>query len=167
VATHHLAQLNVARLQAPLDSPELADFVALLDPINALADTAAGFVWRLQTEDGNATAVRMLDDDSLIVNLSVWTSLEALASFAYDSRHRDVMRRRREWFSRMTEPYIVLWWVEAGHVPAVAEAEERLLRLRRHGPSALAFTFKTPYPAPGDPSLPAAEAARLRDCPAG
>jgi heme-degrading monooxygenase HmoA len=154
VGIYYLAQMNIGRLRAPVDSPEVAEFVALLDPINALADTAPGFVWRLQTEDGNATAVRILDDDTLIVNMSVWESLDALAAFVYESHHRDVMRRRREWFNRMAESYLVLWWVEAGHIPAVAEAEERLLHLRRHGPTARAFTFKALYPAPDGTGAP-------------
>jgi hypothetical protein len=109
--------------------------------------------------------VRVLDDDTLIVNMSVWGSLETLAAFAYESRHRDVMRRRREWFTRMAEAYLVLWWVEAGHIPTVAEAEERLLHLRRLGPTSHAFTFRSPYPAPGGGPLPRRRAADLWDCP--
>ena len=135
-ARYHLAQVNVARPRAPLDSPTLAGFMAQLDPINALADTAPGFVWRLQTEDGNATAIRVLGDENLMINLSVWESLEALGAFVYDSRHRDVMRRRREWFVPLGEVYQALWWVPAGHVPTVGEAEARLLHLRSRGPTA-------------------------------
>ena len=143
----HLAQLNIARLRAPLDSPELADFVAALDPVNALADAAPGFVWRLQTDDGDATSIRAFDDDMLIVNMSVWESLDALRAYVYGSEHRAVMARRRQWFERMAEAYVVLWWVPAGHVPTVEEAKERLEALRREGPTADAFTFKTPWPA--------------------
>ena len=102
----HLAQVNVARLSAPLDSPQLADFVAALEPINALGDASPGFVWRLQTDDGDATAVPVLDDDSLLVNLTVWDSIDALAEFAYGGPHREVMRRRREWFEKMAEAYL-------------------------------------------------------------
>ncbi len=138
----HLAQLNVARLLAPLDTPQLAEFVAALDSINALADGAPGFVWRLQTDAGDATAIRMLDDDMLIVNMSVWTSRDALHAFVYDTGHVAVMRRRREWFARMAEAYLALWWVPAGTVPTVAEAQERLMHLREHGPSPRAFTFR-------------------------
>ncbi len=138
----HLAQLNVGRLLAPLDTPQLAGFVAALDPINALADAAPGFVWRLQTEDGNATALRMFDDDWLILNMSVWESREALHAFVYDSDHVAVMRRRREWFTRMAEAYLALWWVPAGTRPTVPDAEERLTHLREHGPSPRAFTFR-------------------------
>lgn len=142
MAAFHLAQVNIAKLRAPLDSPVLADFVAALEPVNAMADAAPGFVWRLQTEDGDATAVRAFDDDMLIVNLSVWESAEALADFTYRSGHRDVMVRRREWFERMAEAFLVLWWVPAGHLPTVDEARQRLEHLRAHGPSPHAFTFR-------------------------
>lgn len=146
--THHLAQLNVARLRAPLDGPELAGFVAALEPINALADTSPGFVWRLQTEDGDATAIRAFADDAVLVNMSVWESIEALADFVYGSPHRAVMARRRQWFERMAEAYLVLWWVPAGHLPTVEEARRRLDLLQRRGPSADAFTFRSPFPPP-------------------
>jgi hypothetical protein len=145
--SHQLALLNVARLVAPLDSAPIADFVANLDPVNALADAAPGFVWRHQDDSGNATSVRMLDDDMLIVNLAVWESIEALSAYAYGGAHREMLRRRREWFERMTEAYLVLWWVPAGHRPGVDEAEARLLHLRAHGPSAHAFTFRDRFPA--------------------
>jgi heme-degrading monooxygenase HmoA len=146
----NLAQVNVARLRAPIDSPQLADFVAALEPINALGDASPGFVWRLQTDAGDATAVPVFDDDSLIVNLTVWDSIEALANFAYASPHREVMRRRREWFEKMADAYLALWWVPVGHVPTVDEADDRLLHLRRHGPTSYAFTFRNPFPPPGE-----------------
>jgi hypothetical protein len=118
----HLAQVNIGRLRAPLDSPTLAGFVAQLEPINVLADGSPGFVWRLQTEDGNATAIRVFDD--LMVNMSVWESIDALAAFVYRSGHIEVMQRRREWFERMAVAYQCLWWVPAGHIPTVGEAED-------------------------------------------
>jgi hypothetical protein len=121
--------------------------VALLDPINAVADEAPGFVWRLQTEDGNATAIRAFGDDRLIVNMSVWESIDHLADFVYRSAHVEVMRRRREWFERI-RLFMTLWWVPAGHLPKVAEAEERLEHLRAHGPTPFAFTFKSRFPSP-------------------
>jgi heme-degrading monooxygenase HmoA len=148
MAAHHLAQVNLATLRAPLDGPELAGFVARLEPINALADAHPGFVWRLQTEDGDATAIRPFDDDRILVNISVWESLEALRAFVYASRHLDVMRRRREWFHRMADPYLALWWLPAGAVPTVAQAKDRLELLRRQGPTPAAFTFRAPFPAP-------------------
>jgi hypothetical protein len=150
--SYHVAQINVGLPLEPLDSARLADFVAALDPVNALADAAPGFVWRLQTEDGNATAIRVLDDDRLIVNMSVWESVEALGAFVYRSAHTGVMRRRREWFVPMRESKSVtaLWWVPAGTVPTVAEAETRLRHLRAHGPTPHAFTFRDPFPSPDD-----------------
>jgi hypothetical protein len=147
--TWQLAQLNIALPLEPLDSDRLAGFVAGLEPVNALAEASAGFVWRLQTEDGDATAVRGFGDDRLIVNLSVWESLTALASFVYGGEHVGVMRRRREWFVPMREAFTVLWWVQAGHRPGVAEAEARLALLQRHGPTAEAFSFRSVFPAPG------------------
>ena len=143
----HLAQLNIARLGAPLDSPTLAGFVAALEPINALADGSPGFVWRLQTDEGDATSIRAFDDDMLIVNMSVWESLEALRAFVYGPDHRAVMAGRRQWFEKMAEAYLVLWWVPAGYVPSVDEAKERLERLRRDGPSPAAFTLSKAWPA--------------------
>ena len=145
MAGYHLAQLNIARLQAPLDSPRLAQFVAALEPINALADKSPGFVWRLQTEEGDATSIRAFDDEMLLVNMSVWQTLEALSDFAYRSDHRAVMLRRREWFERPADIYLVLWWVPAGHTPTVDEARERLDMLRSRGPTADAFTFNAPF----------------------
>jgi hypothetical protein len=150
LAAFHLAQVNLATLRAPLDSPELAGFVAQLEPVNALADQSPGFVWRLQTEDGDATAIRPFEDDRVIVNLSVWASLEALRSFVYASRHLDVMRQRRAWFHRMPDPFMALWWVPAGTIPTVAEAKDRLELLARRGPTAAAFTFRAPFPEPAD-----------------
>jgi len=145
---YDLAQLNVGRLHAPIDAPETAAFVAALDPINALADAAPGFLWRLQTEDGNATAIHVSDDPLFIVNMSVWESLEALANFVYRSAHTDVMRRRAEWFERSANAYVVLWWVPRGHRPTVDEAIGRLERLRRDGPTENAFTFRHPLSPP-------------------
>jgi hypothetical protein len=146
-AGHQLAQCNVARLLAPLDSPQLAGFVAALAPVNALADAAPGFVWRLQDDSGDATSIRVFDDDVMIVNLSVWESAENLADFTYRAvGHRDVMRQRRRWFTPMDEAHLVLWWVPAGHIPDAAEAMDRLDTLRRVGPSPAAFTFRALYP---------------------
>jgi hypothetical protein len=154
---HHLAQLNIGRTLAPLDSEQLSGFVGALDEINALADAAPGFVWRLQTEDGDATAIKAFDDDLMIVNMSVWESLEALSDYVYRSDHKDVMRRRRQWFERMDLAYLVLWWVPAGHRPSVDEAVERLEVLRASGPTPDAFTFRAPFPPPGSVSGAAPE----------
>ena len=146
VAGHHVAQFNVARITASLDSPQLADFVAWLTPLNAVADASPGFVWRLQTEAGDATAVRPFDDDRVLVNMSVWESLPALWDFVYASRHLEALRRRREWFERIAELYAALWWVPAGTVPTLEEAKARLERLQREGPTPAVFTFQSPFP---------------------
>lgn len=145
----HLAQLNIAKMKAPIDDPLLADFVAALEPVNAAADASPGFVWRLQ-EDGDSTSIRVFDDDTLLVNLSVWKDLDSLKAFFASGLHAAVMRRRGEWFDRMEEAYAVLWWVRAGDVPTVAEAERRLERLRTAGPGVEAFSFAQPFPPPVD-----------------
>jgi hypothetical protein len=160
-----LAQVNIALPVAPLESAQLADFVAALDPINAIADVSPGFIWRLQTEGGDATGVRGFGDERLIINLSVWTSLETLGDFVFRSGHVDVMRRRREWFERMATAYTALWWVPRGHRPSIAEAEDRLATLRRLGSTERAFTFREPQPSP-DPTAQVAVAADDWLCPA-
>lgn len=144
---YELAQLNIAVMKAPLESPDMADFVANLDRINALADTSPGFVWRLQTDEGDATAMRPMGED-MLVNMSVWRDLDALARFVYKSAHAEILRRRKEWFERMPEAFAVLWWVPGGHRPDVAEARNKLDLLRAMGPTADAFTFRHPFPPP-------------------
>jgi len=146
--THDLAQVNIMRLRASLDSPELAAFVAALDPVNALAEQTPGFIWRLKADDGNSTSIRIFGDDGLIVNMSTWRSLEALTDYAYRSAHSEIMRRRREFAMPIAEPYLALWWVPQGHRPTIAEAEERLLRLRADGPTPFAFGVRSPFAPP-------------------
>ena len=148
-----LAQLNIAIMKEPLESPGMADFVANLDRINALAEASPGFVWRLQSEAGDATAFRPLGENTL-VNMSVWRDVESLADYVYSSAHVEIMRRRQEWFERMPEAYLVLWWVREGHRPAIPEAIARLELLRDHGPTAEAFTFRHAFPPPGAPQPP-------------
>ena len=151
----HLAQLNIGRFRAPLDDPIMEGFRTQLDPINALADQSPGFVWRLQTEDGNATAIRpYAGDDLMAVNMSVWESLESLQQFVYKSGHVVTLRARKQWFEQIEGPILVLWWIPAGHIPTVAEAQERLRHLAERGPTPHAFTFRTPFPAPGGESRP-------------
>lgn len=146
MASYELAQMNVARLRAPLDSPQLADFVGALDRINAVADDSAGFVWRLQDDAGNAAALRPMGED-IVINMSVWQDPESLQAFVYRSDHVGVMRRRREWFEKM-DIFLVLWWVPRGHRPTAEEGIERLNMLRSRGPSGDAFTFGKLFPAP-------------------
>ncbi|MER5469781.1 DUF3291 domain-containing protein [Streptomyces sp. NPDC002685] len=145
-ASYELAQVNIGRLKAPLDSLQLKDFVEALDPVNAVADAADGFVWRLQSDSGNATDVPVLGDDWLIVNMSTWRDTNALTAFMYQGQHRELMARRRDFFERLEEAVTALWWVPAGHRPTVAEAESRLLHLREHGPTQHAFTLRTSFP---------------------
>jgi hypothetical protein len=145
---YHLAQYNLARLLAPLGDPRSADFVAALERINTLGDRTPGFVWRLQTEDGTSTSVRVRNDPLILVNFTVWESIEALFEFAYRSDHVDVYRRRGEWFEKPAEAHLVMWWIPAGRIPTIDEAEERLDCLRANGPTPRAFTFKKRFPAP-------------------
>jgi Domain of unknown function (DUF3291) len=151
-----LAQVNIGRLLAPIDSPLIADFVAALDPVNAVADAAPGFVWRMETEDGNALAVRGFEQDGvgsgggILINMSVWESVEALAAYVYGDAHLAVLRRRREWYERMRDAYAALWWIPRGHIPTVAEAEDRVEHVRAHGPTPYAFSLKQHFPPPGN-----------------
>ena len=145
---YHLAQINVAHMLAPLNDPLMAEFSNQLARINTVADASPGFIWRLQSETGDATAVRAYGDELILINISVWESLDALTAYVYVSAHRPVMQRRRQWFARYDGPYMALWWVPQGHNPSVAEAKERLDHLCAHGPTSFAFTFKQPFSAP-------------------
>ncbi|GHO49482.1 DUF3291 domain-containing protein [Ktedonospora formicarum] len=146
---YQLAQVNIGRMRAPLSDPLMEGFVNQLEPINALADNSPGFVWRLQSSEGDATSLRVYEDDMILINLSVWSSLRELSDFIYASAHRDVMKQRRQWFERFEGVYIALWWVPEGHIPTAEEAKERLEHLQEHGPTSYAFTYKQPF-APAD-----------------
>lgn len=150
-ALYELVQLNLASMKEPIDSPAMADFVANLDCINALADRSPGFIWRPQEEEVAAAAA---DTPNILVNMSAWKDVAALQAYVYKSEHTEIMRRRKEWFRHVQEAYLVLWWVPAGHRPSVVEATERLDHLRRHGPTSYAFTFKNPYPPPDAAAIP-------------
>ena len=151
---YDLAQLNIGRLLAPTDSPIVAEFMEALDAINALAEQSPGFVWRFQTEQGNATAERPFPDETILVNFSTWTSIDALSDYVYRGVHAEYLRRRREWFERLDDIGVVLWWVPAGHRPSADEAIERLEYLKSRGPTAHAFTFRKRFePDPGDTSV--------------
>lgn len=154
MSAYELAQLNIALMKEPLESPGMADFVANLDRINAVAETSAGFVWRLQTEEGDATTLRPLGDHTL-VNVSVWRDVQSLNAYVYRSAHSEIMRRRKEWFGRMPQSYLVLWWVPQGHRPGVSEAMAKLELLRAEGPTRDAFTFGRAF-LPPDAQQPGA-----------
>lgn len=148
MSKYHLAQINIARMLAPIDDPLMAEFVAQLAPVNALADSSPGFVWRLQAEDGDATSFKVYEDDMVIVNMSVWESVESLREYSYRSAHVGVMKYRTKWFERFDDPYYTLWWVPAGHIPTAEEGKERLEYLRKNGDSSHAFSFKNVFPVP-------------------
>jgi len=147
---HHLAQINIGRLIAPIDDPRIAEFVAGLAPINALADQAPGFVWRLQSASGNATDISFSEDPTLLLNMSVWESLEALRSYTYRSEHVEFFRKRAQWFQKLDKPHYCLWWVPAGHRPGVAEGRERIEHYQKHGSTPFSFWFSQHFPAPAD-----------------
>jgi len=139
----HLAQLNVGHVVAPVDAPELAEFVALLEPINALADTAPGFVWRLkESETDSAITYKHDFGDDLLINMSVWQTRDDLWNYVYRSKHLGVLQRRREWFRAAIEVYSVMWWIPEGHLPTAEEGMARLTALRERGAGPEAFTFK-------------------------
>jgi hypothetical protein len=148
----HLAQINIGRLIAPMDDPRIADFLGQLAPVNALADAAPGFVWRLQSSYGNAMDIAFNDDPTINVNMSVWESVETLREYVYNSNHLQVFRDRAKWFRKMDKPHYCLWWIPAGHIPTVAEGRERLEYYQQHGPTPFSFWFSKLYPAEGSMS---------------
>lgn len=144
---YHLAQLNIAEMRFAADSDEMAEFMNALDGINLLAESTPGFVWRLKDEIGNATQIKMFNDNT-IVNMSVWEDRDSLFNYVYKSGHTHYIGRRKEWFEMPKEAHMVLWWVPAGHAPSVGEAKARLMHLRENGPSETAFTFKKFFDMP-------------------
>ena len=146
MSANHLAQINVGRLRAAIDDPMIAEFANALDDINALADGSPGFVWRLQTEEGNATGIMTSEDDQFIINMSVWESADALFEYVYRTEHIDFLRNRRDWFERMDEAHMCLWWVPVGHIPSIEEGLARLELFKEHGPTPDAFSFRSQFP---------------------
>ena len=145
MANYHIAQVNIGRVKGPLEDPVMAGFVARLEEINALADGSPGFVWRLQTSAGNATYFRPYDDDRLLLNMSVWETVDALKSYVYHTAHAELLRQRHAWFEKFAGAYAALWWGPAGHIPGIDEAKKRLAHLDAHGPTQFAFTFKSVF----------------------
>ena len=143
-----LAQINVATLKYDLEDERVKGFVDNLDRINALAEAQDGFIWRLKDDNNNATSIQIFDRDDLLVNMSMWESVEALRAYVISDKHMTIMRRRAEWFFRPAEPTLVLWWQAADELPTVQLAENKLTHLREHGPSPQAFDFKTQFPPP-------------------
>ena len=145
---YHLAQINIARLIAPVDDPRIADFVAQLDGINAIAEASPGFVWRLKSDSGNSTDIAYNDDPFVIPNMSVWKSVEELRDFAYRTQHLQVFKDRAKWFEKMNKPHYCLWWIPAGHIPTVTEGRGRLEHYQLHGPTQHSFWFSKLFPEP-------------------
>lgn len=143
----HLAQLNIAKAKYSLESPEIKEFVDNLEPVNNLAESSDGFIWRLQDESGDATNITAFSDPDIIVNMSVWGSIEALKNFMFRTHHRDFLRRKKEWFHNIPDDSYVLWWVPKGHIPTIEEAVEKLEFLRNNGDTPYAFTFKSNFSA--------------------
>ena len=149
----HLAQANIARMRAPQDDPVMAGFVRRIEALNALADAAPGFVWRLDTDDGTTTSPSAFDDELTLFNLSVWESIEALKDYVYRSNHVAAVQKRSEWFERPGNSPLVLWWIEAGSIPTEAEALQRFALLWENGPSAKAFTFRKRFKHGGEDGI--------------
>ena len=142
----HLAQINIGRMKGPLDGPVMAGFMARLDDLNALADRSPGFVWRLQGEAGNNTDLRPYEDERIIVNMSVWETIDHLRAYVYATPHAELLKQRRDWFEKPEGLILALWWIPGGHIPSIDEATTRLASLEPHGPTQFAFTFKTTFP---------------------
>jgi len=144
--TFNIAQINIAKGQDKIESASMQGFVKRLDEINALADNSPGFIWRLQTDDGDATSIQVFDDPLIIVNMSVWDSIESLKDFVYHSMHVELIRDRDAWFNKIMKMHQALWWVPASHIPSVDEGTKRLEYLQTHGATTKAFTFAQPFP---------------------
>jgi hypothetical protein len=143
----YLAQLNIAKAKYSLEAPEIKEFVENLEPINKLAESSNGFIWRLQDESGAATDIQAFADPNIIVNMSVWGSTDALKNFMFRTHHRDFLRRKKEWFHNIPEDSYVLWWIPINHIPTVEEALDKLEFLRSNGDTPNAFTFKSNFSA--------------------
>jgi hypothetical protein len=165
VITYHIAQVNIARMKTSLDDPAMAGFVARLDEINRLADDSPGFVWRLKEGEGNATYLRPYDDDRILINMSVWETIDAFKTFVYRTAHSELLRQRQEWFEKIAGANLALWWVPPGHLPSVDEAKKRLSYLAEHGPTQFAFTFKTTF-QPDEEFQQGIDWLAFRPCPA-
>jgi len=142
---YHLAQVNIGKIIAPMDSPVMAGFADNLDRINSLAEKSDGFIWRLKDDSNNATSIKVFDDDFMLINMSVWKNIDSLYKYVYQSAHTDYLKRRKEWFEKMPEMYMALWYVPETHIPNCAEAIERLFYLRKNGDTAFAFGFKNKF----------------------
>ena len=147
MSAYHLAQLNIAKMKTTLEDPGMQGFVDNLQGVNEIADTSPGFVWRLETDAGDATDLRVFADNMLLVNMSVWESIDDLKKFVYESMHVEILKQKRAWFDKIDGSYQVLWWIKTGTLPDVEEGKARLAYLQEHGESAVAFSFRKLFPA--------------------
>jgi hypothetical protein len=145
----YLAQVNIGKIVAPMDNPVMAGFADHLDEINRLAEETEGFVWRLKEENNNATSIQIFDDPFILINMSVWVSIDALYQFVYQSAHVEYLKKRREWFEKMTDMHMALWWIPRNHIPSCHEAVERLTHIKMNGETPFAFSFKTKFTSEG------------------
>ena len=142
---YHLAQINIANSRGARDNDIMKGFIDRLDEINGIADNSPGFIWRLQTEEGDATAIQAFDDPLLLVNVSVWEHIDSLKKFVYKSLHVELIQDREAWFTKIRDSHQALWWIPEGHIPSVEEAKEKLEYLQANGPSEVAFTFSKSF----------------------
>jgi hypothetical protein len=163
--SYHIAQVNIGRIRAELDDPVMSGFVNRLEEINALADASPGFVWRLQTNEGNATYFRPYGDERTLLNMSVWRDVASLRHYVYQTAHRELLRQRHAWFERFEGSYTALWWVPVGHIPGIDEAKRRIAHLDMHGPAQFAFTFKSVF-EPDDEFQQRIDWSSFQPCPA-
>ena len=141
--THQLAQVNFGRIRYTTDDDRMHGFMSRLDEINALAEVSPGFVWRFVEANNNATDARPDEsDDMLLINFSVWESVDALHHYTYKTAHAELFKDRKLWFEAVSDAYMVLWWVPIGTLPTIEDCNERLAHLQLHGPTPYAFTFK-------------------------
>ena len=149
MAKYQLAQINIGRIKgAGIDDPIMKEFVDNLDAINRLAETSAGFIWRLKSDDNNATSFNPYNDEQVIINISVWENIESLENYVFKTLHADFLRRRKEWFQKFGKVTTAMWWIREGEFPSVEEAVDKLARLQQEGPTSSIFDFKSKFPPP-------------------
>jgi len=146
---YQIAEINVARMRGVnINDPIMKEFVDNLDKVNALAESSKGFIWRLKDESNNATNLNPFNDEQVIINISVWQSIETLENFIYKTFHTEFLKRRKEWFQSYGKAYTAMWWTPKGQYPAIQEAIEKLDYYQKNGPSELVFDFRNKYLPP-------------------
>ena len=152
---YHIAEINVARMKGVnIDDPIMNEFVENLESVNNLAESSEGFVWRLKDENNDATSFNPYKDEQIIINVSVWESIESLENFVFKTFHSDFLRRRKEWFKSYGKIHTAMWWVPKGNYPTVQEAVDKLDYLQKNGSSEIVFDYKNKFPEPVKPPDP-------------